>query len=79
MEKSLVINQYITFTKIFSEQFQRYGGTRKAVTETIRICKRQDVLKEYLESREQEIQGIMFDIFDDEFIMEYSWKISEEC
>ena len=45
-----IINQYITFSKVFNEQYRLYPGDRsKAVQETIRICKEKDVLKTYLE------------------------------
>ncbi len=47
-----IISQYVTFTKVYDEQRKLYGRTRKAVTETIRICKDKNVLKEYLEERE---------------------------
>lgn len=48
-----IINQYIVFSKIYDEQRKLYGSTKEAVTETIRICKSRNVLKEYLESREK--------------------------
>ena len=37
--------------------------------ETIRICKDRNVLKEYLESRENEVVNIMMTLFDEETIM----------
>ena len=43
--------------------------TRKAVTETIRICKDRNVLKDYLLEREKEVVTIMMSLFDDEQIM----------
>ena len=46
-DKDDIINQYIIFCKVFNEQTQQYGMTQKAVTETIRICKDRNVLKEY--------------------------------
>ena len=38
--------------------------------ETIRICKNRNVLKEYLENKEQEVVDIMMTLFDDEQILE---------
>ena len=38
----------IIFTRVFDRQVRLYGRTRKAVEETLRICKDQDVLKAYL-------------------------------
>lgn len=68
-DENNIIGQYIVFSKIYSEQRQRYGSTKQAVTETIRICKDRNVLKEYLENREQEVVDIMMTLFDDEQIL----------
>lgn len=58
-----IINQYITFSKVFNEQYRLYPGDRsKAVQETIRICKEKDVLKTYLER--EEAAAIMFTFAD---------------
>lgn len=64
-----IINQYIVFSKIYDEQRKLYGSTKETVTETIRICKSQNVLKEYFESREREVVTIMMSLFDEEQIM----------
>ena len=64
-----IINQYIVFSKIYDEQRKLYGSTKEAVTETIRICKSRNVLKEYLENREKEVVTIMMSLFDEEQII----------
>ena len=64
-----IINQYVIFTKICNEQMKIYGRTRKAVMEAIRICKDQNVLREYLISREKEVVSIMMVLYDEEEIM----------
>ena len=64
-----IINQYIIFCKVFNEQTKQYGMTQKAVTETIRICKDRNVLREYLLEREKEVVTIMMSLFDEEQIM----------
>lgn len=64
-----IIGQYVSFCKIFNEQRKRYGWTREAVLETIRICRDKNVLKEYLESRESEVISMMMTLFDEEKIM----------
>ena len=51
-DENSIIGQYIIFCKVYNEQRKKYGQTKKAVTETIRICKDRNVLKEYLESKE---------------------------
>lgn len=68
-EKS-IIGQYIIFCKVYNEQRKNHGQTKKAVTETIRICKDRNILKEYLEDKEQEVVDIMMTLFDDEQILE---------
>ena len=65
-----IIGQYIIFCKVYNEQRKKYGQTKKAVTETIRICKNRNVLKEYLENKEQEVVDIMMTLFDDEQVLE---------
>ena len=68
-DKDNIINEYIVFCKVFNEQIKEHGMTKQAVTETIRICKDRNILKEYLISREKEVVTIMMSLFDDEQIM----------
>lgn len=63
-----IINQYILFSKIYNKCRTKYGRTRTAITETIRICKDKNILKEYLKSREKEVISIMMFLYDDEAI-----------
>ena len=64
-----IIGQYIIFTRVYNEQRKKYGATKEAILETIRICKDRNVLKEYLEVREQEVVNMMMTLFDDEQIL----------
>ena len=64
-----IINQYIIFCKVFNEQTGQHGMTQKAVSETIRICKDMNVLKEYLLEREKEVVTIMMSLFNEEEIL----------
>lgn len=64
-----IINQYVAFTKIYNEQVKLHGRTREAVLETIRICKDQNVLGEYLSGREKEVVDIMMTLFNEEYIL----------
>jgi hypothetical protein len=60
-----IINQFIVFSKVFDEQRRLYpDDKRKAVRETIRICKEKDVLKSYLE--QEEAAAVMFTFADQE-------------
>ena len=69
-DESNIIGQYIIFCKVYNEQRKKHGQTKEAVTETIRICKDRNVLKEYLGSKEQEVVDIMMTLFDDEQVLE---------
>lgn len=73
-----IIGQYIIFSKVYNEQRRFYENTKKAVTETIRICKNRNVLKEYLENKEQEVVDIMMTLFDDEQILKAYTKDIED-
>ena len=64
-----IISQYVAFTKVYNEQVKLHGRSREAVTETIRICKDRNVLRDFLGSREKEVISIMMSLFDDERIM----------
>ena len=75
-----IIGQYTIFSKVYSEQRKRYGNTKAAVSETIRICKDRNVLKAYLESREQEVMDIMMMLYDDDWIKEvYEKEIADNA
>ncbi len=69
-EERDIINQYIAFTKVYNEQRKLNGRTKETITETIRICKDRNLLKEYLESREKEVRDMMFTLFDEERLRE---------
>ena len=64
-----IIGQCIIFCHVLNEQIKHHGRTTTAVSETIRICKDRNVLKEYLESREKEVINIMITLFDQEYAM----------
>lgn len=69
-DKQDIISQYVYFTKVYHEQVKLRGRTREAVLETIRICKDQNVLKEYLANREKEVVDIMMALFDQQKAVE---------
>ena len=69
----------MTFTKVYNEQVKLLGRTKEAVLETIRICKQQDVLAEYLTDREKEVVNIMITLFDQEYALkQYGKELKEE-
>ena len=59
-----ILDQYIEFTHIFDEQIKLYGRTRKAVEETLLICRDRMVLYPYFEG--EEVANIMFTFVDKE-------------
>lgn len=67
-ENGDIIHQYITFCKVLTAQIKFYGGTRKAIEETMRICRDKKVLEEYLKHRETEIMDIMTTLFDQDYV-----------
>ena len=69
-EKGDIISQYVRFCRVFDEQVRIHGRKLKAAEETIRICKDEKVLKEYLERQGEEVVDIMMTLFDQETIME---------
>ena len=63
-DKDNIINEYIVFCKAFNEQIKEHGMTKQAVTETIRICKDRNILKQYLSSKEVEVARNCLQITD---------------
>ena len=58
-----IINQYITFSRVFDRQVKQYGYTKEAVEETLRVCRDQDVLSGFL--ADEEVANIMFTFVDE--------------
>jgi hypothetical protein len=67
-----IINQFITFARVFDDQIEVHGRNREAVLETLRICKDRDVLKKYLE--EQEAAEIMFTWLDEQKAKRFEYE-----
>lgn len=65
-----IITQYVLFTKVIDEQRNLYkNNTQTAITETIRICKDKNILKEYLENHEKEVIDIMVTLYSQEEVL----------
>lgn len=65
-----ILAQYMQFCKISDAQYKLYGPTRKAIEETIRICKGNNILVSFLTSREKEVTSIMATLYDQKMIQE---------
>ena len=63
-----IINQYIQFSKIYTEKLKELKDAKLAIIETIKICKDRNILREYLESKESEVVDIMFTLYNQEEI-----------
>ena len=59
-------NQYfasVSYTHLYK------NNTQTAITETIRICKDKNILKEYLENHEKEVIDIMVTLYSQEEVL----------
>ena len=79
-----IAEQYIRFCKIFTAQVKIHGYTEKAIAETIRICRDENILAEYLKSRKKEVVTAMNMLFDQEYAVkvyakEYAKEYAREC
>ena len=63
-----IVGQYVRFCKVLNRQIREKGYTGEAIAETIRICREEQVLTEYLAQHEKEVTDIMITLFDDEHI-----------
>ena len=60
-KQGVIINQFVRFTKVFDEQRKKFpDDPGMAVEETIKICKDEDVLREYLEREEAAVVKLAF-------------------
>lgn len=65
---NIIIRALEYLAQTYHDYFER-TNQNLCITETIRICKDRDVLKEYLQTREKEVVSIMMSLFDEEEIM----------
>ena len=66
--KRTILDQYIRFCEICTEQRKINGNSETAAKEILRICKEENVLMPFLMLREKEVQDIMVTLFDEEYI-----------
>lgn len=54
-----IIDQYIKFSQIHTEQLKKYkGNTEEALRKTLEICKDNDILEKYLELKKGELRNM---------------------
>ena len=73
-----ILQQYIAFSKECDRQFAQKGRTIEALKAALEICKGQNILREYLETREKEVIKIMTMLFDQGWANEIALKESRE-
>ena len=79
-DKTDILHQYITFTKIVMEQEAIYGRKRKAVKKAIKICRDRNILSKYLKEREVEVISMMSVLYDEEVIKRnYIKEVTDEA
>lgn len=76
--KGDIINQYVAFAHVIDDMVRRYGRTKRAVDETIRICRECMILEQYLTRREKEVIDIMMALFSQEKAIEMYGKEQKE-
>lgn len=72
-----IIGEYIRFCHIFDEQRKKFGYTPKAIQNAMEICKKENVLMDYLASKESEVAGIMLSLWDEEKAIEIHMQAME--
>ena len=65
-----ILDQYVRFCEIADENRKRYGRTAKAIEETLRQCREENILTPFLASRQKEVHDIMVTLFDQETVLE---------
>ncbi|MCC8014726.1 MAG: hypothetical protein LIO87_05975 [Eubacterium sp.] len=65
-----IIGQYIIFTKVLDMQRKTLGNTEEAIINTIKICKNENILKDFLQEHEKEVYNIMISLYNYEKIYE---------
>ena len=65
-DKSSLPGQFITFCHVYNEQVRVSGRTKKALEETVHICKDDNIIKDFLTEKESEIMTLEDILFNPE-------------
>lgn len=65
-----ILSQYVRFCQIADAMRKQYGSGPRAITETLQLCMRENILAPFLTSRKKEVCDIMGLLFDDATIRE---------
>ena len=66
-DENNIVDQYIKFTRISDEQVKLRGRSRETLAKVIDMCVEQDILKEFLMSKKDEVIDIMDVLFNEEY------------
>ena len=77
-ESSDILQQYIAFSRELDAQFADKGRTVEALTAAIEKCKQNNILREYLATREKEVVKTMTVLFDQGYANKIALKESRE-
>ncbi len=69
-----ILGQYMTLCKVLREQLKKHKDDSKAISETIRICKNEDILREYLAKKEHEVIEMLAHLVTSEDWVEYRFN-----
>ena len=71
-----ILNQYIAFSKVFTEQYRLNGKSQKTIDETFRICRDRDILQDYL--KQEEVAAVMYKFMDQESAMKKALRTERQ-
>lgn len=67
-ESDSLVNQYIRFCMVLDRERQLHGDTAQAITETIRICCDENLIREFLNKRRLEVERMLGTLFTQEYV-----------
>ena len=66
-DENNIVDQYIKFTRLSDEQVKLHGRGRETLGKIIDMCVEQDILKEFLTSKRDEVIDMMDVLFNEEY------------
>lgn len=63
-----IVDQYIRFCMVFDKQRKIHGNTEQAIMETIRTCRDENLLRDFLTRHEAEVSRMMGIMFSQEYV-----------
>ncbi len=73
-----VLGQYMAFCSIYRNQIKENKNKLKALENTIKICRNDDILKEYLKNRKHEVRGMIEPLITEEELRHHRYLEGKE-